>query len=599
MTFRARLSIAFAAATLLPLGLLAVGVRRQIVSRLSAQHARRVEALARVAIDDLSRERASIDGRLHALASGLADDNSLRRALITGGSDERSYVLDWAKDAMRVTGLSMLQLQDEQGRILSSGHFRNEFDRLEPTLPRLLIDAADSIALVAVRAPDGRFLALARVDSARMGGRRFTLVGGVIIDRALLANFTRDDELAIALVTPDDTLGSFTSADSAHGAAASLVRPSPDDHRGLAAERALVYIDAGSSDSTRVGAARLIITQSPLELDALVRSVDRWFYVALVIAGGAALGLALWLSAGLSRPVAELANATSTVDLDGPDLSVAIDRDDEVGALARRFAAMMRRLRASASRLRDAERRATVGEMARQVNHDIKNGLIPIRNVMRHLVEVQEQRPAELPTVFGERRATLESSIAYLDTLARNYARLTPQSERQAFDVNDVVRALAASTQGGDGVIELQLASSLPRVLGDPVVLRRILDNVLRNAIESLPSSGGRVRLATSAMASDIVRVLVTDTGRGMTEQELDRAFDDFFTTKPEGTGLGLSVVRRLTADLQGSLRVTSAPGKGTTFVFDFASANGRSRDAGSRVPPRTPGSPTQRKADA
>jgi signal transduction histidine kinase len=63
---------------------------------------------------------------------------------------------------------------------------------------------------------------------------------------------------------------------------------------------------------------------------------------------------------------------------------------------------------------------------------------------------------------------------------------------------------------------------------------------------------------------------MVVDTGRGMTKDQLDHAFDDFFTTKPDGTGLGLSVVRRLTTDLNGSVRVESAPGEGTAFTIEL-----------------------------
>ena len=564
MTFRVRLLTGFAIATVVPLVLLGIGVRREIDSRLSAQHARRVDALARVAMEDLSRERASIDSRLRSLANGIADDNDLRLALVGGGgsSTNRKYLLEWAGNAMRVTGLSTLQLQDEQGRIVSSGHFRNEFDRLEPALPHLLAEAKDSVALVAARTADGRFLALARVDSLRLGGRPFTLVGGITVDRAMLSSFARDAELSVSLVTPDDSI-STDSSSSGDGWSVAAVRP-------------LLYIDARITDSARVAPARLVIRQSRAELAALEGDVDRWFLAAIAAAVVGALALAAWLAAGLSRPVADLARATSTIDLDGPDVALATDRDDEIGALARRFGAMMRRLRASAARLRDAERRATVGEMARQVNHDIKNGLIPIRNVMRHLVEVQEQRPAELPTVFGERRATLESSIGYLDTLARNYAKLSPKNERRAFDANDVIREIVAGAATADAVtIETRLAEPIPQVVGDPLVFRRIVDNVLRNALESLPSSGGRVSLTTSRTAGAAVRVEISDSGCGMSEQELDRAFDDFFTTKEHGTGLGLSVVRRLTADLHGSLRVTSEPGRGTTFIVDLPSTSG------------------------
>jgi signal transduction histidine kinase len=205
------------------------------------------------------------------------------------------------------------------------------------------------------------------------------------------------------------------------------------------------------------------------------------------------------------------------------------------------------------------------------VNHDIKNGLIPIRNVLRHLSQVQEQQPADLATVFAERRSTLESSVGYLDTLARNYARLTPSVESRAVDVNEIVTELAAATGAPPSVkIRTRLAEPKPRALGDPVVVRRILDNLERNAVESFDPAGGEVTITTSSPAAGGVRIVVDDTGRGMTEEQLARAFDDFYTTKSDGTGLGLSVVRRLTTDLNGSVRVQSAPGKGTTFTIDL-----------------------------
>ena len=585
MSFRDRVLLGLTAAALLPLVLLAVGVRRQITSRVTAQHQRRVEALARIAMQDLTRESVSIDGRLASLARALADDNRFRLAALHDDPAERAYLLDWAGQAMRLTGLSMLQLQDGAGRIVSSGHFRNEYDRLDPELPQLLAVASDRVALVPARAPDGPFLVLARLDSLRVGDRRFTLVGGVTMDRSLLQRFARDEELSVSVVTPEGTV----SADSLPPTAQATV----------AAELPLAYVDTRIRDSARIAPARLVVRQSPAELQALVHDVNRWFVVAVAAAVAGALALAFWLSAGLSRPIAALARAAGKVDLEGPEVELVTGRDDEIGALARRFAAMTRRLRASAVQLRDAERRATVGEMARQVNHDIKNGLIPIRNVLRHLAEVQQQRPAELSAVFGERRATLDSSIGYLDNLARSYARLTPPVERYAFDANAVLREVAGSAAGADGArIQVRLADALPPVFGDPLVLRRIVDNLLRNALESLGDQGGSVTLETAPGSDDItptVRVSVADTGRGMFEQELAHAFDDFFTTKREGTGLGLSVVRRLTNDLDASLRVASQPGHGTTFTIDLPAAappgvpGGRARPQPASHPSRRP----------
>jgi signal transduction histidine kinase len=554
VSFRTRLLLAFVAATLLSLTLLAVGVRRQVTTRLTAQHERRVDALARVAMQDLARENADVSARLHSLVGSLADDNRFRLA-VQGAPAERSFLLDWAGGAMRMSGLSMLQLQDESGRVLSSGHFRNEYDRLESQLPLLLASTANPPTLVRVRAPEGPMLVLARVDSTRIGSHMLTLVGGRTIDQDFLNRFARDSEVIVSLVTPEGTL----SSDSTQAADTSLV----------SATEQLAYIGA-LGDSMQVSPARIVVRQTSGELAALRRDINSWLTVAVVAAALAGLALAFWLSAGLSKPLAALARATSSISLDGPELEIATGRDDEIGTLARRFGAMGRRLRASAAQLLDAERRATRGDMARQVNHDVKNGLIPIRNVVQHLTQVQEREPERLAAVFAERRATLDSSIVYLDTLARNYARLTPRTERRPFDASAIARDAARSASSDGVVVKTRIADAPATALGDPVLLRRILDNLLRNAIESLPPSGGEVTLETTRTPAGGVRVIVADTGQGMSEDELSRAFDDFYTTKSHGTGLGLSVVRRLAADLQADLRVESAPGRGTTFVIDL-----------------------------
>ena len=555
MTFRSRLLIAFALATVVPLAMLGVGVRRQLTARLVAQHQQRVDGMARVAAQDVERESASIASRLSTLAGTLRTDDRFRMAAVRGDPGERAYLLDWAEQAMRTTGLDMLQLQDSAGRIMSSGHFRNEFDRLEPEVPRALAMAKGAV-LVRARAPEGPFVALVRADSVRVADRRFDLVGGVKMDSAFLRRFAREEGLRVALsipiprmLAPDDTSG--LSARDANAVTALPIRYFTDS----------------------LTTARLVITYDIPELALLRRDVDQWFAAALMVVVAAGLALAIWLSRRLSEPLATLTHAASTIDLEGPELMVAASRDDEIGTLARRLGSMSTRLRASAARLRQAERRATVGDMARQVNHDIKNGLIPIRNVLRHLVQVQEEQPQDLATVFGERRSTLESSVGYLDALARNYARLTPSVERRAVDVNGIATEIAASTAVASTIkLRTRLADAVPRAFGDPVIVRRIIDNLVRNAIESLDAGGGDVTIGTSRAPNGAVRIVVADTGRGMSQDELAHAFDDFFTTKPDGTGLGLSVVRRLTTDLNGSMRVESAPGQGTAFTIELPS---------------------------
>ncbi len=100
-------------------------------------------------------------------------------------------------------------------------------------------------------------------------------------------------------------------------------------------------------------------------------------------------------------------------------------------------------------------------------------------------------------------------------------------------------------------------------------MLRRVIENLLSNAVDSLDGKNGTVTVTTER-GNGLVRIAVSDTGRGMSKAELDRAFNDFYTTKPGGTGLGLSIVRRLVLDSNGSLQVESEPGQGSKFIVEI-----------------------------
>jgi signal transduction histidine kinase len=168
----------------------------------------------------------------------------------------------------------------------------------------------------------------------------------------------------------------------------------------------------------------------------------------------------------------------------------------------------------------------------------------------------------------------MDSSIAYLETLATSYARLSPPANRRPCDLNALVADVASAAQARERVeIETELAGTLPNVIGDPIAFRRILENLIANAVDSLESKPGRVTISTESIRRDgelTVGMTVADTGRGMTTEETGKIFNDFYTTKEGGTGLGLSIVRRLVMDVQGTIRVESAPGRGTRIIIEI-----------------------------
>ena len=436
MRFRARLRLAIGTIALVPLVVLAVGVRREVTRRLSADYEDQARALAVATRGRLIREETAIGNQLESLRTVLSDDNRFRAAMMPGAAGDRLYVLDYASRAMQLAGLSMLQIQDARGRIVSSGQFRNEFDRLEPDLDSLLSATPGGAALVSIRTPAGPRLALARIDSLRLGDQRFRVVGGIDVGSRFLGDLAPDSELTVSLMLP----GAVTAV-----AGAPEEPPVSSASRGaIVAAFPFPAIGSTEGESRTLQPAQFVVSHSMGRLDRLLHDVDAWFVVAIVVTGVATLVVAGWLADRIARPLTVLAHQASRVDLDGANVDLATDRDDEIGTLSRLLADMVARLRASAARLRETERRATIGDLARQVSHDVKNGLIPMRHVLAHLRQVERTQPERLADVFAERGQTLEASVTYLDSLARCYGRWTPRVELRPCDVNAIVRAVAA-----------------------------------------------------------------------------------------------------------------------------------------------------------
>jgi hypothetical protein len=255
MTFRTRILLSTIPVVLIPLVVFGLGVRRAMRQQIAAQYRGRVTALVDLIGQDLERQGTLLATRLARLRTAAAADNRLRLAAVARDTTQRGYALDYAGTAMRLAGLDMLQIQDDSARIVSSGHFRNEFDRVERGLPQLLPGAPNGFALVQARTPEGPFFTLARLDSLPLGERQFTVVGGFTVDSGFLARLARDSALTVSLVLPRATI---SSRPGAAGNAADVVSELP-----------VPFVDAVQPDSARLVAAR---SKSPHRWAACARS---------------------------------------------------------------------------------------------------------------------------------------------------------------------------------------------------------------------------------------------------------------------------------------------------------------------------------------
>ena len=208
-----------------------------------------------------------------------------------------------------------------------------------------------------------------------------------------------------------------------------------------------------------------------------------------------------------------------------------------------------------------AQRDAAWTEVARRLAHEIKNPLTPIQLSAERL---QHKLAAKLGPVerdmLSRSTETIVNQVGALKNMVdafRQYARM-PEPTRQSLDVNALLREVLTLYESLAGVLQLELASELPSVVGDSAQLRQVIHNLLQNAQDALADTpGARIVVRSEALAPG-VRLTITDNGSGFPESLMRRAFEPYVTTKPKGTGLGLVIVKKIIEEHGGSVEITN-----------------------------------------
>jgi len=300
-------------------------------------------------------------------------------------------------------------------------------------------------------------------------------------------------------------------------------------------------------------------------------------WIVIVAAGGAVAICFVTLIVMLvliQRPLEELKRVIGRVS-EG-DLAARVDfakRNDDVGQLGQQFNEMIRQLeenRAEIERLHQremarAEHLATIGELAAGLAHEIRNplaGIAGVVEVMGRELPPESSSRAVLPEVHSE----IQHIQAILNDLLV-YARPRPPEFHPA-DLNATVEqaVFLARQQVRTKPIEITLEPEkrLPGILHDPVQVQQVILNLLLNGIQAI-SNQGKIEVALRQERGYAV-VRIRDNGKGISRESLPRIFKPFFTTRKEGTGLGLPLARGIVESHKGRIEVTSEPGRGAQF---------------------------------
>lgn len=302
-------------------------------------------------------------------------------------------------------------------------------------------------------------------------------------------------------------------------------------------------------------------------------------HAVLIVAGAGAVAvcavLMLVLAYLVQRPMVELQDKMEKVGKG--DLSATVSfakRNDEIGDLGRDFNRMLEQLRQNRqeidrlhrTQMSRAEHLATLGEMATGLAHEIRNPLAGIAGVIEI---IGRDLPATSPAravIKDVKQEIMQINRIISDLLSTARPRV-PQI--RPGDLNTTVEhaVMLARQQALSKpiTIDLQKCATLSTVQHDADQIHQVLLNLLLNSIQAIEGKG----LITVEISQRDQRaiVIVSDTGRGISPEHLPNIFRPFYTTKGNGTGLGLSLARRIVEDHQGHIEVTSVVGKGTKFV--------------------------------
>ncbi len=319
------------------------------------------------------------------------------------------------------------------------------------------------------------------------------------------------------------------------------------------------------------------MAQTQEKVGELSKTLILW---ALGITATLALSLGLFLTRFVTDPIQDLIATMERAER-GLEARVQVKSADDIGRLGEAFNSLLSKLERARRRveryhyeqMKRADRLASIGEMAAGIAHEIKNPLAGIAGVIQVLKK-------DLP-VGDPKRAVLDevlSQVERMDKAVRNllsFAR--PREPKMTLvDVNELIAKLLdfLSPQfAKHGIIaERKLTAGLPWLVLDPDLLQQALLNLALNAIKAMPEGGTvTVETRTESPAGEFpgaIKVVFTDSGEGITPENLSRIFSPFFTTRQQGTGLGLSITQRIVEQHNGEISVTSTPGRGAAFTI-------------------------------
>lgn len=289
-------------------------------------------------------------------------------------------------------------------------------------------------------------------------------------------------------------------------------------------------------------------------------------YVFLLLCAAAT---AYFISNSITRPLTIISEKLRILNLNKRNEPIEWNSKDEIGVLVGEYNKMINELEQSAQKLAKSERESAWREMAKQIAHEIKNPLTPMKLSIQYLQRAIDEGAPNIDQLAKRVTKTLDEQIENLSSIATAFSSFAkmPKAENEIINLNELLKSVV-ELFGNEQRVQMSFETNTvaANVFADKNQLLSVFNNLVKNGIQSIPEGRNGYIDVKVTEESGWITVSVKDNGCGIKPENYDRVFVPNFTTKSSGTGLGLAIVKQIIDGAGGSIWFESEVDKGTTF---------------------------------
>lgn len=295
-------------------------------------------------------------------------------------------------------------------------------------------------------------------------------------------------------------------------------------------------------------------------------------YVFLFLLAGIS---AIFVGNSITKPISEIGEKLKYVQL-GKNEPLQWTSRDEIGVLISQYNEMIHKLEENTEKLKVSEREGAWREMAKQIAHEIKNPLTPMKLSIQYLTRAYESNPDNIEPLLNRVSNTLIEQIDDLSRIASEFSNFAnmPPAQNHLLNINELLTSihnLYREHETGQLKISLNLPKKPIFTYGDKSYLMRVFNNLVKNAIQAIPEDrNGNIQIELEQIDNDTLVAKVKDNGTGIPENLAEKVFYPNFTTKNSGMGLGLAISKKIIENINGKIYFKTQNNIGTEFYVEL-----------------------------